>query len=256
MERCMTQASPDSVVPVLDTSLSFPPLHQAWSRRSEAPGLLALGGDLSVARLREAYRQGIFPWYSADQPILWWSPDPRMVLATASFKWHRSLRKTVDRFRLSGQGEIRFDSDFERVIRACAQTPRSAQSGTWISEDMIQAYLALHRAGHAHSVETWWQGELVGGLYLVNLGRAVFGESMFTWITDGSKMALAALVAFCRTQHIERIDCQQNTRHLASLGAAEISRDEFSTWLQQATPLAPPVWQFDEAHWQALNSGP
>ena len=234
----------------------FPPLTQAWPRHSEAPGLLAIGGDLSVARLSEAYRQGIFPWYSAGQPILWWSPDPRMVLSTAHFKWRRSLRKTVDRFLLSGQGEVRFDGAFERVIRSCAQAPREGQNGTWISEDMIQAYMALHRAGVAHSVETWWQGELVAGLYLVNLGRAVFGESMFTRVTDGSKIALSALVAFCRRQQIERIDCQQHTRHLASLGAAEIPRDEFNAWLEKATPLPTPVWQFDESDWHALNSKP
>ncbi len=252
----MPKTSSEGGLPDLGDSLVFPAVDQAWPRDSDVPGLLALGGDLSVGRLREAYRQGIFPWYSAGQPILWWSPDPRMVLATADFKWHRSLRKTVDRFRLSGQGEIRFDTDFERVIRACAQAPRAGQNGTWISEDMVQAFLALHRAGSAHSVETWWRGQLVAGLYLVNLGQAVFGESMFTQVTDGSKIALAALVAFCRTRQIERIDCQQNTRHLASLGAAEIPRSEFSAWLKQTTALPAPLWQFDEAHWQALNSKP
>ena len=252
----MTKPSSDSQVATLDGTLAFPPLDQAWTHHSAAPGLLALGGDLRVERLGEAYRLGIFPWYSEGQPILWWSPDPRMVLATANFKWHRSLRKTVDRFRLSGVGEIRFDHDFERVIRSCAESPRPGQNGTWICEDMIQAYLSLHQAGLAHSVETWWRGELVAGLYLVNLGRAVFGESMFTQVTDGSKIALAALVAFCRGQRIERIDCQQNTRHLASLGAAEIPRREFRAWLQQTTHMPPPIWQFDEANWTALNSDP
>ncbi|MBN4841548.1 leucyl/phenylalanyl-tRNA--protein transferase, partial [Citrobacter braakii] len=165
-----------------------------------------------------AYSNGIFPWYSTGQPVLWWSPDPRMVLHVDEFRVRRSFRKVLHRFLKDPRCEVRIDSAFGDVIRACARTPRPGQDGTWIVPDMQAAYRALHRAGHAHSVEAWWDGELVGGLYLVNLGRAVFGESMFTHRRDASKMALAALVAACRAWGVALIDCQQQTRHLASLG--------------------------------------
>jgi leucyl/phenylalanyl-tRNA---protein transferase len=184
--------------------------------------------------------------------VLWWSPDPRMVLQTRHFKLHRSLRKSLAHFRNDANCEIRFDSAFERVISACAVQPRAGQFGTWIVSEMVQAYCELHRAGHAHSVETWINGELAGGLYCVNLGRMVFGESMFAHQTDASKIALAALVAFCRSSGITMIDCQQNTGHLASLGAAEISRGEFALHLSHNRDKTAPAWQFDPLYWQQI----
>ena len=219
---------------------------------AEPNGLLAAGADLSEARLLDAYTGGIFPWYSAGQPILWWSTDPRMVLQAAEFRFHRSLRKTLQKLLSDGRLDIRVDHDFERVIRACAHTPRTGQDGTWILPAMAQAYLRLHRAGLAHSVETWIDGELVGGLYCVNIGAMIYGESMFSRLPDASKMALAALVAFCRVKRIPLIDCQQNTAHLASLGGRVMPRTDFLQHLNMALPLAAPTWEFSPVYWDAL----
>ena len=234
----------------------FPPVSQAWGASAPAPGLLAAGGALDVDSLQRAYRNGIFPWFSNGQPILWWSTDPRMVLQTAHFKLHRSLRKAIARFRDSSHCEIRFDCAFAEVIRACSSSPRPGQSGTWIVEDMVQAYQALHQAGAAHSVEAWIDGELVGGLYCVALGQAVFGESMFTRVPDASKIALAALVSFCRVHGIPLIDCQQNTSHLASLGAREIPRAAFCAQVAVNAARPGPVWQFEPVYWNALTAQP
>lgn len=243
-------------VPWLAAGESFPPLEEAWGHYDPAPGLLAAGAALDVPTLIEAYSQGIFPWFSLGQPVLWWSPDPRMVLQTHHFRLHRSLRKRIARFQAQAGCEIRFDSDFEGVINACANQPRAGQPGTWIVPDMVQAYTALHRAGHAHSVETWIDGEMAGGLYCINLGRMVFGESMFAHQTDASKIALSALAAFCRSHDIAMIDCQQNTRHLASLGAAEISREDFVAHLGKTVAKAAPRWRFDPVYWnQLLTTG-
>lgn len=176
-----------------------------------------------------------------------------MVLQCKNFKLHRSLRKTLNRFIADPGSEIRMDHSFDQVIRACANQPRDGQAGTWIVEEMIEAYSQLHRAGHAHSVETWINGHLVGGLYCVNLGSMVFGESMFSRTTEASKIALSALVAFCRAHQITMIDCQQNTQHLASLGAAEIPRIEFVRHLQQTTNLAAPQWAFSPLYWSKLT---
>lgn len=239
-------------LPWLDADEAFPPVETAWAEGDPAPGLLAAGRSLDVATLRQAYALGIFPWFGVGQPILWWSPDPRMVLLTENFKLHRSLRKSLLRFVGATGHEIRFDTAFAQVIHACASTPRDGQPGTWIVPDMVKAYTALHRAGHAHSVETWVNGRLVGGLYCVNLGGMVFGESMFAHQTDASKMALAALVAFCRARGLPMIDCQQNTRHLASLGAAEISRAEFVAQVATLVTRASPHWEFDALYWQQL----
>jgi leucyl/phenylalanyl-tRNA--protein transferase len=239
-------------VPWLAAGENFPPLDTAWGPHDPAPGLLAAGAALDVPTLVHAYSQGVFPWYSLGQPVLWWSPDPRMVLQTRHFKLHRSLRKTLSRFREQLGCEIRFDSAFEHVIAACAGMPRAGQPGTWIVPDMVQAYTGLHKAGHAHSVETWIDGELAGGLYCVNLGRMVFGESMFAHQTDASKIALAALVAFCREHHIAMIDCQQNTHHLASLGAGEISRPEFVAHLGQSVGKTGPDWRFEPVYWNQI----
>jgi leucyl/phenylalanyl-tRNA--protein transferase len=239
-------------LPWLEPGDAFPDVSQAWSADSDAPGLLAAGGNLNVKSLKRAYSHGIFPWYSPGQPILWWSTEPRMVLDVSHFKLHRSLRKTIQRFRSNPSCEIRFDSAFNWVIENCAHAERNGQGGTWIVPEMIAAYQALHVAGHAHSVETWVNGEMVGGLYCVNLGKAVFGESMFAHRTDASKLALAALVSFCRAKDVALIDCQQNTPHLASLGAVEMPRSRFVAHVEKASTLEPLVWRFDSLYWQHL----
>lgn len=239
-------------VPWLEPGEPFPDAADAWGPDAPAPGLLAAGGALDMATLQRAYSAAIFPWFSSGQPILWWSPDPRMVLHTAEFKLHRSLRKTLARFAASNRCELRIDTAFEQVINACSQSPRPGQSGTWIVPAMVSAYCELHRAGLAHSVETWIDGELAGGLYCVGLGRAVFGESMFTRVPDASKIALAGLVAFCRSNGVTMIDCQQNTRHLASLGAREVARQSFLSHVAAATGLTAPAWRFEPVYWTDL----
>lgn len=243
-------------LPVLQPGAPFPPASQAWPEHSPAPGLVAAGGALDVASLLAAYGSGLFPWFSAGEPILWWSPDPRMVLAPERFRLHRSLRRTLQRFVQDGRCEIRMDSAFERVIAACAQAPRPGQSGTWIGPAMRRAYQALHAAGHAHSVETWVDGRLVAGLYGVGIGRMVFGESMFTTVTDGSKLALAALVAWCRHHRLPLIDCQQQTAHLASLGAAPLPRAAFLEQVRALAAEPAPTWQFKPVYWTELTLGP
>ena len=232
----------------------FPALNQAWSADDAAPGLLAAGGALDVNSLVRAYSAGIFPWFSLGQPILWWSPDPRMVLLTAEFKLHRSLKKSLQRFLKSPTCSVTFDTAFDQVIAACANAPRDGQSGTWIVPDMIAAYSQLHQAGHAHSIETWVNGELIGGLYCVNLGGMVFGESMFARQTDASKIALSALVAFCKAKDIRMIDCQQNTQHLSSFGAREISRESFVAHVSQQSSRVNPEWVFEAQHWNEIMS--
>jgi leucyl/phenylalanyl-tRNA---protein transferase len=177
-----------------------------------------------------------------------------MVLDTDAFRFHRSLRKTVSHLLADGRLDIRFDHDFERVIKACAHAPRAGQSGTWIVPAMMDAYIRLHGAGHAHSVEAWIDNELAGGLYCINLGAMVYGESMFSLRKDASKMALAALVAFCRAMHIPLIDCQQETPHLASMGATPIPRAAFSHHLEVTTSYPTPRWQFAPVYWSHLFS--
>jgi leucyl/phenylalanyl-tRNA--protein transferase len=243
-------------LPWLNPGDPFPEAARAWDDRQPAPGLLAAGGALDVDSLHRAYSAGIFPWFSEGQPILWWSTDPRMVLFTDEFRMHRSLRKTLAKFVTEPRCEVRFDTAFEEVIRACATSPRAGQSGTWIVPNMVRAYRAFHAAGYAHSVETWIDGRLEGGLYCVALGRAVYGESMFTRVPDASKIALSALVAFCRAHDVRMIDCQQNTRHLASLGAREIARREFVEHVAAASRLAPARWEFLPVYWRELLSGP
>ncbi len=205
-------------------------------------GLLAAGGDLSAERLVEAYRQGIFPWFNPGEPILWWSPDPRMVLFPAELKVSRSLRKTLKKHDY----EVRVDTAFAPVMRNCAK-PRDGQPGTWISDEMVAAYSCLHAQGIAHSVETWRDGELTGGLYGVALGRMFYGESMFSRATDASKIAFVHLVRQLERWGFGMIDCQMKTSHLASLGAREIPRAEFVQRLGQLIELPPETgrWQFD-----------
>lgn len=232
----------------------FPPAAQAWPADSPAPGLLAAGGALDVPTLVSAYSASLFPWFNPGEPILWWSPDPRMVLEVENFRLHRSLRRTIRRFAGDASCVIRIDSAFDQVINACARKKRPGQAGTWIGPEMRAAYGALHRAGHAHSVEAWIDGQLAGGLYCVSIGRAVFGESMFTHVTDASKIALAALVAWCRHHNVPTIDCQQKTAHLSTLGAHEISRAEFQQRLQGLLSQPAPVWQFQPVYWTELIS--
>ncbi len=240
-------------LPWLLEDTPFPPTALALDARTDAPGLLAAGGGLAVPRLCEAYRQGIFPWYAPGQPVLWWCPDPRMVLQVRDFRLSRSLAKTLRRFLATPGCELRFDHDFAAVIGACASTPREGQRGTWIVPEMVRAYTALHRAGVAHSVETWVDGRLVGGLYAISLGRMVFGESMFSHRTDASKLALAALVAWCRGHGVPWIDCQQETGHLASLGAAPVPRHRFEAHLMRHIDDRPaPPWVYDPSHWALL----
>lgn len=248
----MTQSPKVRPLPWLEPGQPFPSPDTAWGEGDPAPGLLAAGGVLDVPSLVAAYSQGIFPWFSEGQPILWWSTDPRMVLPVASFRWHRSLRKTIQKLLRDQRLVVRFDHDFERVIQACASSKRQGQNGTWILPQVAQAYKRLHLAGIAHSVETWIDGELAGGLYCVGLGAMVFGESMFARQTDASKIALSALVAFCREHRVSMIDCQQETPHLASMGAVPIPRSRFLDHLPSALSRASPLWDFQPVYWRHL----
>jgi leucyl/phenylalanyl-tRNA--protein transferase len=231
------------MIPWLLPDSPFPPAREALAQPN---GLLAAGGDLSPQRLLDAYRHGIFPWFGEDDPILWWSPDPRMVLFPHEFKLSHSLRKTLRR----GAYEVRTDTAFEQVMRACA-APRHGQDGTWIVEEMVAAYCALHHMGYAHSVEVWMDGELAGGLYGMSIGRMFYGESMFARRTDASKIALAHLCRQLQQWDFGMIDCQMNTPHLASLGAREIPRADFLELLQRLTAAPPPEasWRFGLAAW-------
>jgi leucyl/phenylalanyl-tRNA---protein transferase len=213
----------------------FPPPDYA-----DPSGLLAVGGDLSNERLLEAYRLGIFPWYSEDQPILWWSPDPRLILELRDFKISRSLRKTLKK----GVFQVTFDHAFEAVIRACALVPREAQNGTWITDEMREAYVNLHGLGYAHSVESWFEGKLAGGLYGVSLGKCFFGESMFHLKTDASKVALATLVEKLKSWDFHFIDSQMTTEHMLRLGAKELPRRIFLRRLQSALRYPTKRWRW------------
>lgn len=220
---------------LLTEELLFPPPHLA-----ENGGLLAVGGDLSVERLLLAYSSGIFPWYSDDEPILWWSPDPRLVLYPNDLKVSSSLRKVLKKqvFRVT------LDTAFEQVITACA----SIRESTWIIDDMIQAYCRLHESGYAHSVEVWQEGELAGGLYGVSLGRCFFGESMFSRRSNASKVALYYLVEHVKTRRFDLIDCQVTSEHLLSLGAREIPRRQFLAEVEQSlkSPTCKGKWELQE----------
>ena len=229
-----------AMIPWLQANDPFPDVTEALTEVSGAPGLLAAGADLSPRRLLDAYRHGIFPWYSAGQPILWWSTDPRMVLPTNSFITSSSLKKKLKQVQnsmVSGQRwQVRFDSAFEQVMRECA-APRKDEAGTWITDDIMRAYGELHRMGYAHSSELWLDGELVGGAYGIAIGRMFYGESMFARIPDASKIALAWLVHFLKIQGVSMIYCQQETAHLASLGAVPIAREDFLEHLRQNVDL-------------------
>lgn len=224
------------MIPWLPDEPCFPPVSTALD---DPPGLLAAGGKLTPDWLLAAYRRGIFPWYSEGQPLLWWSPDPRLVLFPGEVRVSRSLRRVLKKRPF----EIRLDTAFDAVLAACA-APRSGASGTWITNEMQRAYSAMHHLGYAHSVEAWRDGELVGGLYGLALGNAFFGESMFSRVSDSSKVCLVHLARFLESRNFGMIDCQMTTAHLLSLGAREISRAEFCAkveYLAGAEPL-PGFW--------------
>lgn len=230
------------MLPLLTPHAAFPPLESALD---EPNGLLAAGGDLSPERILTAYRAGIFPWFNEDDPILWWSPNPRMVLFPNELKISRSLKKTLR----NKSYEIRVDNAFSQVMYACA-APRKDQLGTWIHPEMVKAYTTLHEMGFAHSIETWMDGELVGGLYGLALGKIFFGESMFSRQPNVSKIALVHLVKQLKNWDFGLIDCQINTTHLASLGARDISRKEFSqklsTFITDTEPEQGKKWNFEK----------
>jgi leucyl/phenylalanyl-tRNA---protein transferase len=209
----------------LSRKLSFPPPHLAIKE-----GLLAVGGDLSAERLLLAYRSGIFPWYSAGEPILWWSPDPRLVLYPAELRISKSLRRVIRR----NVFQVTFDKAFEAVIQSCAEAKRSYGEGTWITDEMKDAYCELHRQGYAHSVEAWQGERLVGGLYGISIGRAFFGESMFSRVSNASKVAFVGLVENLEHLKFKLIDCQVRTDHLIRFGAREVPRKRFLEQLEKA----------------------
>lgn len=236
----MVASSPLRWLDPNDVEAPFPDVGHALK---DPNGLLAIGGDLSPARLLRAYRHGIFPWYSDDQPILWWSPDPRAVLYPHHLKVSRSLRRTLKRKIFA----VTADSAFRRVIECCAE-PRADGGGTWLTGEMIEAYCSLHTMGHAHSIETWYQGELVGGLYGLSLGKVFFGESMFSRRSDASKVAFVHLVEHLQTWGYELIDCQVASAHLSSLGAEAIPRRDFIAVLNRYCDVPNP-WKA----WVAAN---
>lgn len=211
---------PNGRVACIDDDCDFPFLNQALS---EPNGLIAIGGDLSLPRLLNAYQHGIFPWFSEGEPILWWSPNPRMVLFPDELKISNSLKKTLK----NKPFDVRFNTAFRQVISACSHTPRAGQPGTWITQDIIEAYCTLHNAGYAISAECWQDNTLVGGCYGVKIGQMFYGESMFHLVTDASKVAFVHMVQKLKSEGVGLIDCQMKTAHLARFGAKEISRDDF-----------------------------
>ncbi|BCS86980.1 leucyl/phenylalanyl-tRNA--protein transferase [Pseudodesulfovibrio sediminis] len=212
--------------------------------QADPDGLLAVGGDLSPQRLLNAYSNGIFPWYAEDSPILWWSTNPRLILIPDEFHMPRSLRRVLNK----GTFTFTMDTCFEEVVRKCACCPRPGQEGTWIVEDMVEAYVMLHELGYAHSVEAWQGGELVGGLYGVSLGSVFFGESMFYSVPDASKAAFAMCIEQLKKWNFSLIDCQQTTQHLLRFGAREMLRFRFLAMLHEAmeVPTREGLWRFDD----------
>ncbi|WP_374424811.1 leucyl/phenylalanyl-tRNA--protein transferase [Chromobacterium sp.] len=230
------------MIPWLGPELVFPPTRLALR---EPNGLLAAGGDLSPQRILAAYSQGIFPWFSEGEPILWWSPAPRMVLCPAELKVSRSMDKVLRNQRY----QIRVDTAFREVMAACAE-PRGQQQGTWIVPEMVEAYCRLHQLGYAHSFETWVDGELVGGLYGIGLGLMFYGESMFSRRSNASKLAFIHMVRHLQEQGVTMIDCQMHTRHLQSLGAKLVSRQTFLATLKENARRAQPaaMWNYRYSH--------
>ncbi|MFN7204941.1 MAG: leucyl/phenylalanyl-tRNA--protein transferase [Burkholderiales bacterium] len=259
MSRLRLKLNTGHTIAWLEQEDEFPPCCQALEQISGLNGLLAASADVGLKRLIRAYSQGIFPWYSEGQPVLWWSPDPRMVLYLDEFKGSRSLRKNLIQAGNAGW-VFRIDSDFEATIRACAYNPRPGQQGTWITDAIMEHYVAMHRLGMAHSFEAWQHGNLLGGGYGVSLGRMFYGESMFTRVPNASKLALAGLIHFLRQHGFVMIDCQQKTPHLGSLGAREIPRQQFLNEMQtlrQQTPLtnwATTLPMSEGNDWMEINS--
>lgn len=227
------------MIPWLRPGAPFPPVSRALRQPN---GLLCASIDVTASRLVEAYQAGIFPWYGPGEPVLWWSPDPRMVLATDGFIARRSLRKKLRSLATDETWQIRIDTSFDAVMRACAE-PRPGQDGTWITEPIMDAYGTLHRRGLAHSIEVWAADALIGGLYGVAIGRMFYGESMFSRVADASKVALATLVRLLLAEKVPVIDCQQNTSHLASLGGREIPRADFLAHVAKAAREEPVNWK-------------
>jgi leucyl/phenylalanyl-tRNA--protein transferase len=219
----------------LSERIEFPP---AYLARSD--GLLCIGGDLCLERLLLAYQNGIFPWFSKKEPLLWWSPDPRLVLFPQEIKISRSLKKTIKRERF----RITVDNAFEQTISCCAKPRRDGPEGTWLVDEMIHAYIQLHKHGYAHSIETWHGNDLVGGLYGVSLGGSFFGESMFSIERDASKIALTALATLLTDHRFDMIDCQVTSDHLLNMGAVEVSRDNFLNALipSISRKVSPNIW--------------
>jgi leucyl/phenylalanyl-tRNA--protein transferase len=231
---------------LLTDKIAFPPPHLASKE-----GLLAVGGDLSRKRLLLAYRMGIFPWFSDDEPILWWSPDPRLVLYPHEIKVSKTLSKIIKKEVF----KVTMDTAFVQVINQCAQIRLENNQGTWIVKDMIDAYCTLHESGFAHSVEAWYQGELAGGLYGVSLGRCFFGESMFTRISNASNVALVKLVEYLKALSFDMIDCQLTTQHLLRFGAREIPRAKFLIQLEESLKASTKKgkWSFDSPKFHGLE---
>ena len=233
------------MIPWLGGGDPFPPIERALD---EPNGLLAAGGGLAPGRLLDAYRRGIYPWYAQGQPVLWWSPDPRMVLRTSEFRVSRSLAKRIRQRRY----EIRIDTAFARVVDGCA-APRDGSGGTWITPAMRDAYVELHRRGVAHSVDAWRDGSLRGGLYGLAIGRVFFGESMFAGETDASKVALAHLIEKLEADGVPLVDCQQDTAHLASFGARPVPRRAFAALLGELIHCDAPPAPWTAGPWQAVR---
>ena len=242
----------DPPLPWIEADQALPAPDGAWGAQSSAPGLLAASPDLTAQQVAQAYAQGTFPWYSRGQPVLWWSPDPRMVLQPKAFRFHRSLQQSLKKQLHTPGVRLCFDSAFTQVMQRCASSPRHGQNGTWIVPRMIEVYTELHQQGLAHSAELWQGERLMAGLYFVSLGHAVFGESMFTSVRDGSKMALSLLVSVCLRHNVPMIDCQQNTAHLASLGAGEISRQRFLDIVKQEQCKHTIAWSEQGLYWDEL----
>ena len=235
------------------TPVTFPPTHLALS---DPNGLLAIGGNLTPEWLLHAYSKGIFPWFNPEEPILWWSPNPRSVLFLDDLKIKRSLRKTIQKWHKQPDFSVTLDQDFVGVMQACSCAPRKDQTGTWITPAMLTAYTKLHQSGHAHSVEVWQDGQLVGGLYGIAIGKMFFGESMFSNVTDGSKVALVALSMQLKAWGFTLIDTQVETPHLNTLGASQIKRTEFETLIGQQINLSFPAqkWQLSIDWVQAIKT--
>ena len=231
----------DYYIPQLRTAHKFPNPREAGEE-----GLLAYGGDLNPNRILKAYREGIFPWFNPDDPILWWSPNPRMLLYPQDFKTSKSFRRV-----LRNKGfEVKFDTNFEAVIHHCGEVPREGQDGTWLTKEMKEAYIELHHMGFAHSVETYYKGELVGGLYGIAMGGGFFGESMFTLMSDASKVAIKALSNICVKKSYDFIDCQVETPHLIKWGARLVERDIFLDQLEETLTKSTDFGSWSNWSWE------